>query len=65
MKTKMGAKSAKRRDFLKLAGLGTVAGAAAVVAKGGGQAKAQPAKTASAGYQETAHVKKVYDLSRF
>ena len=65
MKTKMGAKSAKRRDFLKLVGLGTVAGAAAVAAKAGGQAKAQPAKPGSAGYRETAHVKRVYDLSRF
>ena len=54
-----------RRDFLKLAGLGTLAGAAAV---GSAPRKAQAAKTKTAsgsGYSETEHVKKAYELSRF
>jgi hypothetical protein len=60
------AKTAQRRDFLRLAGLGTLAGAA--VAAGGkpGTAEAATAETApSAGYRETEHVKKAYALSRF
>ena len=58
------AKGAKRREFLKLAGLGAVTGAAAAVG-------AKPAKAnvetdgRRAGYRETAHVKKAYELARF
>jgi nitrous oxide reductase len=65
MKKDEKAKTAQRRDFLKLAGLGTLAGAAAV---GGTGRKAQAATTkapSGAGYQETEHVKKAYELSRF
>jgi hypothetical protein len=59
------AKTSARRDFLKFAALGSVAGAAAV-ATGGGKAKAEVARNAgAAGYRETEHVKKVYALSRF
>lgn len=61
-----GAKTAQRRDFLKLAGLGTLAGAA--VAAGGTPKKADAATaetSANAGYRETEHVKKAYELSRF
>ena len=60
------AKRARRRDFLRLAGLGTVAGAAA--AAGGAPRKAEAASSetsAGSGYRETEHVKKAYDLSRF
>jgi anaerobic selenocysteine-containing dehydrogenase len=59
-------KAAPRRDFLKLAGLGTLAGAAAAASGTPQQAKAATAKpTADAGYRETEHVKKAYELSRF
>jgi hypothetical protein len=54
----------KRRDFLKLAGVGSVAGAASAVAGAAtAEAKAEPER--ADGYRETAHVKKVYELSRF
>lgn len=59
-------KTAGRRDFLRLAGLGTLAGAAA--AAGGTPKKAEAAtaeSSAGAGYRETEHVKKAYELSRF
>lgn len=59
--------ASRRRDFLKLATLGAVAGAAAV---SGQSEKAQAGvdastKDGSGGYRETEHVKKVYELSRF
>ena len=57
-------KSTRRRDFLKLAGLGTVAGAAA--AKAGAPDPAEAAADGKArGYRETEHVKKYYSLARF
>jgi hypothetical protein len=55
---------AKRRDFLKLAGLGTLSGAA-VVAAGTPPAEAKSEPPQGDGYRETAHVKKVYELARF
>ena len=56
---------AKRREFLKLAGLGTVTGAAAA-AVGMKPAEAEVAgDRRRAGYRETAHVKKAYELARF
>jgi hypothetical protein len=59
------AKSAARRDFLRIAGLSAVAGVA-VASAGSRQAQAAPpSKTGGAGYQETEHVKKAYELSRF
>lgn len=59
-------KTAQRRDFLKLAGLGTLAGAAAAAAGAPKTAEAATAKpSADAGYRETEHVKKAYELSRF
>jgi hypothetical protein len=54
----------KRRDFLKLAGLGTISGAA-VAAAGASPAEAASEPPQGDGYRETAHVKKVYELSRF
>jgi hypothetical protein len=54
---------APRRDFLKLATLGTLLGGASVVTGGKVQAAAE-VKTAS-GYRETDHVKTYYDLARF
>ena len=56
-------KAARRRDFLKLAGLGTLGGAAAAPATAIGAAPAQAVEPE--GYRETAHVKKVYELARF
>ena len=52
-----------RRNFLKFASLGTVAGGAALVA-GSGEAEAAEAVSGS-GYKETDHVKTVYKLARF
>jgi hypothetical protein len=64
MKKDQEAPGAKRREFLKLAGLGAVTGAAAAVG-----AKPAAANVAAdgkrAGYRETAHVKKAYELARF
>ena len=65
MKKDQEATAARRRDFLKLAGLGsvtTVAGAA--VAAAPAEAKEEPSAV-RAGYRETAHVKKAYELARF
>ena len=66
MKTKMDKLSkSDRRDFLKLAGIGAVAGGAAAL---GGTKKAEAAAAdapAGRGYRETEHVKKFYSLSRF
>ncbi|MEJ8474123.1 twin-arginine translocation signal domain-containing protein [Roseibium algae] len=54
---------ADRRNFLKLAGLGTLAGGATIVS-GGAQA-AVSSDDAGAGYRETDHVKKAYETARF
>ncbi len=63
-KDQQAAKTAKRREFLKLAGLGTLTGAAAAVS--GRTVRAEVADSdRTGGYRETAHVKKVYELSRF
>ena len=53
-----------RRDFLKLARLGTVLGGAALAVGSGAQA-AETAEEAGSGYRETAHVKTYYDSTRF
>ena len=59
-------KTAPRRQFLKLASLGAVAGtvAAAAGASDREAAAAAPEPTGE-GYRETAHVKRVYELARF
>lgn len=55
-----------RRDFLRLAGLGATAGAAAVATGAStDQAEAAEASTGSAGYRETAHVKQYYKHAAF
>lgn len=56
--------AAQRRDFLKLAGLGTLSGAAAA-AVGATPAAAKDEPGARVGYRVTAHVEKVYELARF
>ena len=53
---------ADRRDFLKLASLGTIVGAATAVASDDAQAIES---TDGSGYRETAHVKTYYELSKF
>ena len=55
-----------RRDFFRKASLG--AGAASVAAVGltaQDSAAASPKAETGAGYRETDHVKKIYELSRF
>jgi len=56
---------AKRRDFLKLLGVGSIAGAAAAVTGGSAPAGEPEAKPEGAGYRETPHVKKYYETARF
>lgn len=67
MKQDEALKSPKRRAFFRTAGAG--AGAAGAIALGVSSATAGAAteddKRDSAGYRETAHVKRVYALSRF
>ncbi len=59
-------KAGGRRQFLKLASLGAVAGTvAAVTGKGERTAQAAEPEPQGRGYRETAHVKKVYELARF
>jgi hypothetical protein len=72
MRREQEVRSAPRRDFLRLAGLGGVAAAGAAVLAGGGgarQAEAAAAVTEQpggrTGYRETAHVKRFYELARF
>lgn len=65
MKEERAEKVAKRRDFLKLAGLGVVsAGAGLAGASKDGEAAVVPAKTGG-DYRETEHVKTYYELARF
>lgn len=53
-----------RRDFLKLAGVGTVAGGTALLAGTSAKAAAPDAPD-SQGYRKTEHVKQYYDLAKF
>lgn len=64
MSDKKGEAEPLRRDFMKLAGLGAVGGAVALVS-GTEPATAKDAESTGSGYRETAHVKQVYALSRF
>ena len=60
--------SVGRRDFFRKAGLGAGAAGVAAVGLSAGQTKAaEPASGTGkgAGYRETEHVKKFYELSRF
>lgn len=53
-----------RREFLKTIGAGA-AGAVAVTGAGEAKAVAPSLPDGSAGYRETEHVKRVYELARF
>ena len=67
MNKKEEAGSVGRRDFLRKAGLGAgTAGAVAVgLSAASAQAKTPEAGASGAGYQETDHVKKFYELAKF
>jgi hypothetical protein len=54
--------TAKRRDFLKLAGLAPVAGAA--LAAPGAPAETEVPKPEAGGYRETEHIRKYYETAR-
>ena len=54
-----------RRAFLKLAGVGTVAGGAALVSSSGPADAAEVEASSGRLYRETDHVRRVYDLARF
>lgn len=54
-----------RRDFLKLAGLGTLTGGAALLVKGEAQAAVSEEGQTNDLYRETEHVKTYYELARF
>lgn len=64
MSDKTGGQETDRRGFLKLAGLGTVAGSAAVVT-GGKVEAAEVVDQKTSGYRLTDHVKRVYETARF
>lgn len=65
MAIETGSAKTDRRGFLKFAGLGTVAGSAALVTGKPAEAvEAAPAKGGS-GYRETDHVKAFYKSARF
>ena len=54
-----------RRSFLKMAGLGTVAGSAALLTDSPSAKAAVTETTDGQTYQETKHIKTYYDLARF
>ena len=62
MKNRKETRNVGRRDLLKLAGLGGVAGAAA-----SGRTAEAAVETGgkASGYRETEHVRKYYDLAKF
>ena len=55
----------ERRDFLKLASVGAVAGSVMAASGAPKEAAAGMAEDSASGYRETDHVKRVYELSRF
>ncbi len=65
--SKKAATDLNRRDFFRKASLGVGAAGAAVAGLSASKAKAAADKTSprSAGYRETDHVKKYYELARF
>lgn len=54
-----------RRGFLKFAGLGSVAGGAALITGKKAEAEETSVKGAASGYRETDHVKTFYKTARF
>ena len=54
-----------RRGFLKVAGLGTIVGGAALATGAAPEAAEAATPEAGQGYRETAHVKAYYEGARF
>lgn len=54
-----------RRDFLKLAGLGTVVGGAALISGSKESEAAVPVSGKGSGYRETEQVRTYYSSARF
>jgi hypothetical protein len=65
MKPEQAAKPAGRRDFLRLASVGAVAGTVAAATGAASREAEAAAEVQTEGYRETAHVKKFYELARF
>ena len=65
MKEERAQKTAKRRDFLKLAGLGVVSAGAGLAVASKETEAAEASSAGGADYRETEHVKTYYDLARF
>jgi hypothetical protein len=65
MTTRKEKQQVARRDLLKIAGLGGVAGAAAIATSAGKAEAAAEMDVKSSGYRETAHVRTYYDLAKF
>lgn len=65
MKTTEKSDKLDRRDFLKGAGVAGVAGVAATALSGGKAEAAVSESAPQSGYQESEHVMKYYELSRF
>lgn len=65
MKRRKETQDVARRDLLRLAGLGSVAGVAAVATSGRKAEAAAETDGKSAGYRETEHVRTYYELAKF
>jgi hypothetical protein len=66
MEREQQAKPAGRRNFLKLASVGAVAGTVAAAAGGARrEAEAAEPEAGAKGYRETDHIRKFYELARF
>ena len=65
MKARKEKQQVARRDLLKIAGLGSVAGAAAIATAAGKAEAAAVTNSKGAGYRETEHVRTYYDLAKF
>ena len=65
MKTRKEKQQVARRDLLKIAGLGGVAGAAAVVTSADKAEAATTVDVKNSGYSESEHVRTYYDLAKF
>ncbi len=65
MKTRKDSQKVARRDLLKLAGLGSVTGAALVATSAGTAGAATETDRKDSGYRETEHVRTYYELAKF
>lgn len=65
MKSRKENQKVARRDLLRLAGLGGVAGAALVATSSGKAVAAAEGGRRDSGYRETEHVRTYYELAKF